>query len=308
MLMTTLPWSADLPHRRDVDLAKLTTMATPGVARFLVTPPDAPSLQRLLHDLAEAGEPFILLGGGSNVILTRTEVRPVVIRLGKGFDHIRRVGETGLRVGAATQLTHVLTFALDHSLAGIEWAAGIPGTVGGAAAGNAGAAGHAMGEHLVRIEGFTRAGEPVTREKSEIHCEYRDTNLRDLVLTAVDLELQSGDRGEIIATKRAHQARRSGQPYGDHSSGCIFRNPEGDFAGRLIEAAGLKGFSVGKARVSDAHANFLVNEGDAAPDDVISLVDEVRRRVRDTMGVELRIEAILLDPETVEPARLEAKR
>jgi UDP-N-acetylmuramate dehydrogenase len=300
----TLPWTGDLPFAQGADLATLTTMATPGVAQLVVTPPDPPALQRLLRDLAAVGEPFILLGSGSNVIFTRTEVCPIIIRLGHGFDHIELLGRSSLRVGVSTQLTHVLRFALRNRLAGLEWAVGIPGTVGGAAVGNAGAAGSAIGDHLVRVEAFTRAGEPVTLGPAEIRCEYRDTNLRHLVLTTVELRLQRGERAAIVAAMRAHRARRRHQPYGEPSSGCIFRNPEGDHAGRLIDAAGLKGLSVGQARVSPAHANFLVNDGAADPQDVLTLIEEIRFRVREQTGVELITEVILLDPQAVEPARL----
>jgi UDP-N-acetylmuramate dehydrogenase len=297
----TLTWLGDLPHAENVDLATLTTMATPGVARLVVTPPDAASLQGLLRRLTEAHVSFILLGGGSNVIFTRNEVRPVVVRLGKGFDFIELTSEEGrLRAGAATLLTQVLNFALRNELAGLEWAVGIPGVVGGAVVGNAGAGKQGIGDHVVRVEGFTRSGEPVDFRPSDIRFDYRNSNLRHLIVTAVEIALRLGKREEILARMAEFRAKRKGQPYGDHSSGCVFRNPPGDHAGRLIDQAGLKGFSVGQASVSPAHANFLVNEGTASPEDVVALIEEVRRRVKESQGVWLELEAILLDPEHID--------
>ncbi|MBN1475968.1 UDP-N-acetylmuramate dehydrogenase [Candidatus Sumerlaeota bacterium] len=300
--MMTIP----TPSRAEnVDLSTLTTMATPGVARLVITAPDSDSLQGLLRDLAREHEPFILLGGGSNTIFTRREVQPAIIRLGEGFDFIESIGEPRggrLRTGAATNLTTVLQFALRQGLMGLEWAVGIPGTVGGAVVGNAGARGEAMGDSVERVLGLTRAGEPVCLERGDLHFEYRDSNLRDLVVTEIELRLEPGEPDAIRARMAEFRAARRGQPYGDHSSGCVFRNPSGDFAGRLIDELGLKGFAVGEARVSPAHANFLINDGDATPEDVVALIEQVRQRVRESRGIELRTEVILVDPDTVEAA------
>lgn len=306
MMATTLPWAGPLPHQEDVDLATLTTMATPGVARLVVTPPDATSLGTLLRDLSRARVPFIVLGGGSNVVFTKTEVKPVIIRLGKGFDFVRLAGDgldpVRLCAGAGASLVSVLTFARRHRLAGLEWAVGIPGQVGGATVGNAGAGGLGMGDHVVRVRGFTRAGEPVDLGSGEIRFDYRNSNLRHLVLTEVELVLRHGTDAGIVAAMNEFRTRRKGQPYGDHSSGCIFRNPPGGHAGKLIDEAGLKGFAVGQARVSPAHANFLVNDDQAQPGDVLALIEHIRRTVRERTGVELETEVILLDPDRVEPA------
>jgi UDP-N-acetylmuramate dehydrogenase len=300
--MMTLP----PPSRAEnVDLSTLTTMATPGVARLVVTAPDTDSLQGLLRELSEAHEPFILLGGGSNTIFTRREVLPAIIRLGEGFDFVEPMGEPGggrLRTGAATNLSAVLQCALRQGLTGLEWAVGIPGTVGGAVVGNAGARGEAMGDCVVRVHGLTRAGEAVCLEGDDLHFEYRDSNLRDLVVTEIEMRLAPGEPEAIRARMAKFRDARRGQPYGDHSSGCMFRNPPGDFAGRLIEDLGLKGFAVGEARVSSAHANFLVNDGDASPEDVEALIEQVKQRVLESRGIELRTEVILVNPDTVEPA------
>lgn len=303
MTATMLPVIRDLPHAEEVDLATLTTMATPGVARLVVQAPDAEALGRLLRGLASAREPFILLGSGTNVIFTRREVRPVIIRLGGGFDFVEATDQEGrLRVGAATDLSQLLGFALSHDLAGLEWTAGIPGTVGGATVGNAGAAGRGMGDIVVAVEGFTRRGEPVALGRDELHFDYRSSNLRPLIVTVLEIALEPGDHETILARVAEHRAPRERHPLGDHSSGCVFRNPRGDAAGRLIEAAGLKGTSLGQAQVSLAHANFIINRGEAEPKDVVALIEHVRQRVAKVAGVQLETEVMLVDPDAVEPA------
>jgi UDP-N-acetylmuramate dehydrogenase len=231
-------------------------------------------------------------------------VRPVILRLGKGFDFVELAPrEAHLRAGGATPLAAVLNCALRNELATFEWAVGIPGTVGGAAAGNAGAGGEGIGDHVVAVEGFTRAGEAVALGPGEIRYTYRDSNLRHLIITAVELALRRGERAAILARMAEFRAKRKGQPYGDHSSGCVFRNPPGEHAGRIIDQMGLKGHAIGQARVSPAHANFLVNDGDASPEEVIALIEDVRRRVREARGIDLQTEVMLIDPDAVEAAR-----
>ncbi len=298
MTAKTLPGIENLPHAEGVDLTTLTSMATPGTARCVVTPPDAEALGRLLRSLAEAHEPFTLLGDGTNVIFTRTEVRSLIIRLGAGLAFIEPTeAPERLRVGAATPLAHVLNHALRHELAGFEWAVGIPGTIGGAVVGNAGTAGRGMGDLVVALEGFTRAGDPVALGRDDLRFEYRDSNVRHLVVTVVELALTPSERDAIRGRMEEARALRQRQPHGDRSSGCIFRNPPGDSAGRLIDEMGLKNTAVGQARVSPDHANFLVNDGDASPEDILGLIDLIRRRVADETGVHLQTEVILLDPD-----------
>jgi UDP-N-acetylmuramate dehydrogenase len=210
---------------------------------------------------------------------------------------IEPAGEDSLvHVHAGCSLAAFLGWCARKELGGLEFMAGIPGTVGGAIRMNAGAFGHAIGERLAVVHCLTADGEQRAVRREEALFTYRSTRLpgepaEKLLITGGVFRLQPGDGREIAdRCREIAEQRRSKQPRGVGSAGSFFKNPEGDFAGRLIEQAGLKGLAHGGAMVSPKHANFIVNTGGAVPEDIIGLMEEVRRKVWQHSGV-------LLEPE-----------
>lgn len=281
------------PVQAGVPLGPLTTLGVGGPASALATPGDRAELTALLE--AAAGLPLLVLGGGSNVLVADAGWDGLVVRLGGGFTGVDVRG-TRLVLGAGASLSAALVAAERAGLSGLEELCGIPGTLGGAVAGNAGAWGRQIGELVASVEALEPGGSFVRLGPGEIQFGYRWSSLAGagLVLTRVELELAPGDR-ERIARRRAElQAERARrQPLGERTAGSFFRNPPGDSAGRLIEEAGCKGAREGAAVVSGRHANFIVNEGGATAAQVVRLASRVRRAVLERFGVALEPEVVL---------------
>lgn len=275
----------------DERLAPWLSMRVGGPVAAFLKPADSDSLPGLLAALHAAGLPVRLLGGGSNLVAEDEALDLVVVHLGSIGGSVEWDGARA-RVAAGTPLAVLLRDSTKRGLTGLEWAAGLPGSVGGAVVGNAGAFGGEMGPSvrevvLVAPDGGLRRHRPDAGDFS-----YRRSFVREgeLVLE-VELELAEGEPEAIRAEVARVNAQRSGsQPKGGHSSGCMFKNPEGDAAGRLIDACGLKGRRRGGASVSERHANFLINDGSATAADILGLMDEVRAEVRRATGVELESE------------------
>jgi UDP-N-acetylmuramate dehydrogenase len=258
--------------------------------------PSAPEHVRLLKSFAlQAKVPFALLGAGTNVLVRDGGIRGIVCRLGPAMGHIE-VDHVSHRmsVQAGALLRQVSLRAAESGISGMEWAVGIPGNVGGAVFMNAGAHGGTMADVVVSVTTLTCQCEFRTWQASELAFGYRESALQgtgDIVLEAT-LQLEPGSREAI---ERRHQeileSRRQAQPLDLPSAGSVFKRPPGDYAGRLIEAAGLKGRArVGGAVVSEKHAGFIVNTGGATAADVLALIELVQRTVRERMGVELEPE------------------
>ena len=207
-----------------------------------------------------------------------------------------RVEGNAAYVDASADLGGMVTFCAKHDLGGMEGLIGVPGSVGGALLMNAGAYGTQIGPHVRAVELYRAAtGEIETLRGSDIRFDYRHTSFApDDVMLRVKLELPSKPFKEILAgIKVCNEKRRSSQPLNQKSAGCIFKNPPGGSAGRMIDELGLKGHRVGDAMVSDRHANFFVNTGHASCADMLKLIDEVRERVRSAYGIELENEVIV---------------
>jgi UDP-N-acetylmuramate dehydrogenase len=281
-----------LKVKADEPLARYTTMKIGGPADYFIDADTKPALAQALKLLRAHNVPFCLLGKGSNVLVSDRGVRGAVIRLG---DEFKRAGwreeknHALVEVGAACAMTQLVREAARRGLAGLEFAEGIPGTVGGALYMNAGAYGSEMEKIVVRVEGTTPAGEAVAFDRDEMTFSYRDSHLPPgTVVTAVTMRLEKKDPVEVSTKVRELVSRRkSSQPAGFPNSGSMFRNPPGDFAGRLIEAAGLKGKRIGDAQIAERHANFIVNHGAARAADVKQLMDTARAEVKARFGVEL---------------------
>ena len=229
--------------------------------------------------------PHRFLGGGTNVLLPDGELPWVVLQLARQDPDMRVEGNV-VWVDCAADLGRTVTFCAKHDLGGMEGLIGVPGNVGGALRMNAGAYGTQIGTYVREVEVFRAAtGRIETLRGAEINFEYRHTSFApDDIMLAVKLELPSKPYSEILQGIRiCNEKRRASQPLNQKSAGCIFKNPPGGSAGRMIDELGLKGHSVGDARVSDRHANFFVNAGHASAADMLALIDDVRERVRDRL-------------------------
>jgi len=283
--------------RFDEPLKRYTTYRIGGPADILVEAAAEEDVVATLLAAREFGVPVYVMGCGSNLLISDAGVRGVVLRLGHALGRIAVAGET-VRAQAGASLPKLAKIAADHGLSGLEWAGGVPGTVGGAVAMNAGAHGGETSRVLVKAELVSREGRRFSAGPEEMRYSYRRSGLiRESrpVVVAAEFRLTRDDPQAVTARMKEFAARRRRtQPLGMPSSGSVFKNPPGDYAGRLIEAAGLKGTRIGGAEISTVHGNFIVNRGDARAEDVKSLIDLARNRVRDRFGIELELEVELV--------------
>ena len=249
----------------------------------------------LLNLLDELGIPHKFLGGGSNLLVGDGELPWVVLNLVRPEPDVVIEG-TFAQVDAAADLGRTVTFCAKNDLGGVEGLIGVPGTVGGALRMNAGAYGMQIGSYVREVKLYRAAARKIEiLSRNQISFEYRHTSFAaDDMMLAVKLELPSKPFKEILQGIRiCNEKRRSSQPLGQKSAGCIFKNPPGASAGRMIDELGLKGLNVGDARISDRHANFFVNAGTASAKDMLTLIGDVRERVRQAFDVELEHEVVL---------------
>ena len=280
--------------RRGVSLAELTSLGIGGTTDLLKIQRHE-AIPGLLKLLDAHGVPHKFLGGGSNLLVVDGELPFVVLQLVKGEPEIRLDGNVA-SVDAAADLGRTVTFCAKNNLGGMEGLIGVPGTVGGALRMNAGAYGIQIGSYVREVKVYRAAERKIEILRGEqISFEYRHTSFApDDMMLAVKLELPSKPYPEILQGIRiCNEKRRSSQPLGQKSAGCIFKNPPGGSAGRMIDELGLKGFSHGDARVSDRHANFFVNAGQASAADMLALIADVRERVQQAYGVSLENEVVV---------------
>lgn len=277
----------------DAPMAPRTSIRVGGLVDLLVRPADPPDLAALLWTCASRRIPVVVLGGGANLLVADAGVRGVAIRLPVDFGEEAEEGERLLLSGGAP-VSRLVQRALAAGLTGCEFAAGIPGTIGGAAAMNAGTRIGEMKDVVERVEVATPEGLRFV-PAAELSFAYRTCRLPPgAVVTRVGFLLRRGDVAASRATMDAdREHRRRTQPLSWPTWGSTFRNPPGDHAGRLIEAVGLKGHREGNAMWSDLHANFVVNLGGASARDCLALIRLARQRVRERFGVELELEVRL---------------
>lgn len=277
--------------RPDEPLAPHTWFQLGGPAEFFAEPRSTDQLRELLRRAYEHEVPVRLLGGGSNLLVLEQGVPGLVIRLADPAFADVQIEGTRLQAGAGVKLGHVISTAVREGLAGLETLVGIPGTLGGALHGNAGSRGGDIGQWTCRATVMTRAGEVIQRERDDLVFAYRQSSLDELVILGAEFQLERENPDEL--TKRMQKqwiVKKASQPLGHQSAGCIFKNPRGMSAGMLIDQAGLKGTRIGGAEVSDRHANFIVVDGSATSQDVLKLIELVRERVNERLGVELEYE------------------
>jgi UDP-N-acetylmuramate dehydrogenase len=280
-------------------LARYTTMKIGGPADYFIEAQTETALASLLPLLNRRGTPSCLLGNGSNVLISDRGIRGAVIRLAGEFKRVEwddTEQTVRVQVGAACAVTQLVREAARRGYAGLEFAEGIPGSMGGALLMNAGAYGSEFEKIVDQVEGISRDGERVRLNRAEMTFTYRDSHVpTGMVVTRVRLRLRKEEAIQVSSKVRELVSKRkSSQPSGHPNSGSMFRNPPGDFAGRLIEAVGLKGKRIGQAQISERHANFIVNLGGAKAQDVHDLMELARAKVGQQFGVELVPEVRLL--------------
>jgi UDP-N-acetylmuramate dehydrogenase len=280
--------------RPGVSLAEKTSLGIGGTTDQLLLHryETIPEVMRLLEE-NQISHRF--LGGGTNVLIGDGELPWVVLHLPSAHPGVRIEGNEAF-VDASADLGGMVTFCAKHDLGGMEGLIGVPGSVGGALRMNAGAYGMQIGTYVREIELYRAAkGEVETIRGDEIRFDYRHTSFApDDVMLRGKLELPSKPYKEILAGIRiCNEKRRSSQPLNQKSAGCIFKNPAGGSAGRMIDEVGLKGHRVGDSMVSERHANFFVNVGNSSCADMLKLIDYVRERVRASYGIELENEVIV---------------
>ena len=277
-----------------ISLAELTSLGIGGTTDLLrIEKHDA--IPDLLNLLDAQGVPHKFLGGGSNLLVGDGELPWVILQLASPKPDIVLEGNFA-QVDAAADLGRTVTFCAKNDLGGMEGLIGVPGTIGGALRMNAGAYGMQIGSYVRQVKLYRAAARKLeTLEGDQISFEYRHTSFApDDMMLAVKLELPSKPYPEILKGIRiCNEKRRASQPLGQKSAGCIFKNPRGASAGRMIDELGLKGLYVGDARVSDRHANFFVNAGKASAKDMLALIADVRQRVEKSFGVILEHEVVV---------------
>ena len=277
-------------------LAPYTTWKIGGPVDVLIVPETKEKLVRAVSVLHELSVPWMKIGKGSNMLVSDKGVRGVMIKLGNGLEFVRFEGKTVI-VGGAYGLIKLSVMAGKEGLTGLEFAGGIPGSVGGAVFMNAGAHGSDLSRVLKQAEVLLENGELVRLSQAELEFSYRHSRLQEMngIVTEAELELEFGDRKEIAAAMASYKDRRlRTQPLQAACAGSVFRNPEGTHAAKLIEEAGLKGFRIGGAEVSPLHANFIVNTGNATASDVLALIAHIQARVYEQFSVRLNTEVLVV--------------
>ena len=272
-------------------MARHTTWRVGGPADNYYQPADIADLALFLTQLP-ADEPLFWLGLGSNLLVRDGGIRGSVIATSGMLNEMVRIDGAHVRVESGVSCAKVARFSAREGLAGAEFFCGIPGTMGGALAMNAGCFGGETWKLVESVETLDRAGNLHTRSANEFAVAYRHvTGPEGEWFVAATLKLEKGDaQGLLEANKKLLEKRGASQPTQQPNAGSVFRNPEGDFAARLIETAGLKGRTVGKAQVSEKHANFIVNLSGASAADIESLIEQVKSEVKQQHGVELQRE------------------
>lgn len=272
-----------------------TTFRVGGPADVLVTP-DLVQLPMIIKLCKLHQMPYTIIGNGSNLLVGDKGIRGLVIVCGKPAEEIC-FDETRVTVGAGTMLAKAANAAAEHSLSGMEFAAGIPGSIGGAVVMNAGAYGGEMKDIIESVKVLDQDGEEHTLSLEELDLSYRHSCIPEhrYIVTEAVLRLKRGDRQQICDTMADYRNRRvEKQPLNYPSAGSTFKRPEGYFAGKLIMDAGLKGYTVGGAQVSEKHAGFVVNIGDATAADIKQLMQDVSDKVKEQYGVVLEPEVKMI--------------
>lgn len=274
-----------------------TTFRIGGPASFYMIPENAEEIREGIRFAKERGLPFITIGRGSNMLFPDEGYHGVVIEIGSGMNQIEYCGAGKIRAQAGALLSAIASEAARHSLTGFEFAGGIPGTLGGAVVMNAGAYGGEIKDSILSARVMDSAGNESCLDREQLELGYRTSVIQsrgDLVLEA-EFQFEMGDSGEIRdRMKELSAKRRDKQPLEFASAGSTFKRPEGHFAGKLIEDAGLRGYRIGDAQVSEKHCGFVVNRGHATAKEVLAVICDVQKKVLESSGVKLEPEVKII--------------
>ena len=281
--------------RTDEPMSSHTTFRIGGTADYFVMPSSVEELQTIIRLLKKSDINYYVIGNGSNLLVGDKGFRGVIIQLSDAFDEVEYIDDVTVKAMSGMKLSRLGNRLSDKGLAGFEFATGIPGTIGGAVRMNAGADGGEIKDIIVRAEVLDQNGDIHTLGKDELELGYRTSCIMKYgyIVVSATLKLSKGDTDEIKENiKELSQKRRMKQPLEYPSAGSTFKRPEGYFAAKLIEDAGLKGLSAGDAQVSEKHAGFVVNKGRATAKDVCELTDKIKEEVLKKSGVKLELEVV----------------
>ena len=283
--------------RKYEPMSKHTSFKIGGNADVYIKVNNLSKLSTILKECQASDVDYMILGNGSNLLVSDDGIRGAVIRLDGDFRKITLLDDTTIFCGAGATLAYLCKFALNCGLSGLEFAWGIPGTVGGAVFMNAGAYDGEMKDVVHSVSHISPSGEIGRTEKENLNFGYRTSVYRsnNMIITGVTLKLKKGNLDEIRAKMDDYMSRRSTkQPLEYPSAGSVFKRPEGNFAGALIEQCGLKGKTCGGAQVSEKHAGFIINKSNATSKDVRDLIGEIQKTVSEKTGYSLECELIIL--------------
>ena len=287
---------SDLEMNINEKMSRHTTFKTGGPASLFIRPDSLEQLKKVVALLKRAEVPYFILGNGSNLLVSDKGYDGAIISTDK-FTDIRLEDEKTIYAEAGVKNSAIAAFARDNSLKGFEFAAGIPGSLGGAVIMNAGAYGGEMKLIVKEVRALSPQGEIIRLDNEALRFDYRTSALKgkDFIVISALLELEKGDKDEISAQmNELALKRKEKQPLEYPSAGSTFKRPEGYFAGKLIEDSGLRGYTVGGAMVSDKHCGFVINKGEATSKDIYTLILNVQNTVYEKFGVRLEPEVILL--------------
>ena len=280
----------------NVDLKSYNTYGISVIAKYVVKPYDVSNLKSLINYLKENNIKYIVFGNGSNIIIPDHDYDGVIIKL----DHLNKIDyqDNTVKVESGVKLNHLVDDCLDHEYGNLFFLAGIPGTVGGAVVQNAGAYNHAIFDYLVSVEVLDN-NEVKTIYKDSIKYGYRYTEFKEkkgIIILSCTFILEKCD---VLETKKIIkenlEKRANTQPLKYRNAGSVFKNPQGDSAGRIIDELGLKGLAVGGAKVSDVHSNFIINFNSCKSSDIIELINKIKKIVKDKKGIDLELEQEIIN-------------
>ena len=289
--------SNNIEMYEDVSLKKYNTYRLDVKCDFLVFPKDIDEVVKLISFLKENNYKYLVLGNGSNVIFKNNRYNGVVIKLSK-LDKIEFDGDKVV-VEAGVSLSKLANMAINNSLSGLEFSVSIPGEIGASVSMNAGAYNESFSDVFVSAKVLTPKLEIIELTNEDMDFSYRNSFIKknkDYIVLEVVLKLKPGNKEEMNAViEKRFEKRKATQPLEYPSAGSVFRNPEGMYAGKLIEDANLKGYSIGGAMISDMHANFIVNKDNATGEDIINLINLAKDKVKENNNIDLYLEQVIID-------------
>ena len=281
----------------NAQMSKFTSFKAGGIASALVTPETALEIASLREICKQEEMPSFLIGNGTNLLVKDSGYHGIIIKIGDGLEKCKIQDENIIVAEAGASLTKIARFAAAASLTGLEFASGIPGSVGGAVYMNAGAYDGEIKDSIVEAECLDNTGKIIHLNKDEMKLSYRHSIFcdEDLIILGARFELQKGNEAQILAKmKELNKRRNEKQPINWPSAGSVFKRPEGTYAGKLIDEAGLKGYRHGGAMISDLHSGFIINESNATATEILELIEIIREEVFETSKIWLEPEIKIL--------------